>query len=325
MSKLRLRRDEGQSSGGRASSAHSRLAPATSDGDDEQLRRRVVEGKDRELKFLPAVLLAAQYVHVNAVREKRRTAIGITTVLIVVMFIGVLYNVMLRSPLIFLRIAETQVGEIDMLITPYVPHFDPLLNLDSQTPGTDPTTTFRYFNATEMDLSLSSLSTVTGATPRWLLRGKASAREAPANALPATILICDLAREDALNIGRGWPHRLLGEDEAHVSSALLAALGLRANAGQRLRVDIGFGKLLTTFGLDADFLEELLLASIRTDNGVKIQLSGAQITAALALRGIQVEAGLLPETIETQVPRHDCLHPCIAIRGSRVQGLGSRV
>ena len=54
------------------------------------------------------------------------------TVFVVVTFVAVLYNAVLRSPLIFLRLAESSVGEMDMLVTPYVPHFDPLLDLDAQ-------------------------------------------------------------------------------------------------------------------------------------------------------------------------------------------------
>ena len=50
---------------------------------------------------------------------------------VVVTFVAVLYNAVLRTPLI-LRLAESSVGEMDMLVTPYVPHFDPLLDLDAQ-------------------------------------------------------------------------------------------------------------------------------------------------------------------------------------------------
>ena len=103
--------------------------------DDERLLARVTEGKRRagvHLSLLPAVLLTARCVHANALRDKRRTLIGVGTVFVVVTFVAVLYNAVLRSPLIFLRLAESSVGEMDMLVTPYVPHFDPLLDLDAQ-------------------------------------------------------------------------------------------------------------------------------------------------------------------------------------------------
>ena len=154
--------------------------------EDERMRLRVVEGKEREhlhLKFLPSLALAVQYVHVNALRDTRRSAIGVTTVFIVVTFVAVLYNAVLSSPLIFLRLAESQVGEIDMLITPYVPHNDPLLDLNQQT---EVLSKFDFFNATKLDLELSEMPTVSGTAPRWLLRGKAASQALRASSIQAS-------------------------------------------------------------------------------------------------------------------------------------------
>jgi hypothetical protein len=276
--------------------------------EEDRLRQRVVEGKESKAReegreaLLPALLLAAQYVHVSAMRDRRRTAIGFTTVFIVVTFVAVLYNAVLRSPLIFLSLAETQVGEMDMIITPYVPHFDPLLDLDAQS---EVVSKFEFFNATALDLELSSLPTVSGTTPRWLLSGRAARpgmSAEPSARIDATIIICDLQREAELNIGRGWQHRLLREAEAHVTSSLLYSLDVEPNEGQRLAVDFGVGKLLNTFGLDAAFLESLLLSSINADNGIYIQLDGLQIARELAGRGIDVPEAVLPPVIQTRVP-----------------------
>lgn len=75
--------------------------------------------------------LALNYVLVNATKSTRSTAIGVTTVFVVVFFVGVLQNVVLRAPLIFLRLAETTAGEMDMVLAPAAVHFDPLLNIDT--------------------------------------------------------------------------------------------------------------------------------------------------------------------------------------------------
>jgi len=225
-------------------------------------------------------------------------------VFIVVTFVGVLYNAVQRSPLIFLRLAEAQVGEMDMLITPYAPNVDALLDLDAQA---GVVSKFQFFNATALDRELSTLPTVTGTSPRWLLRGRAASLDAPQTFIDATILICDLEREAELDIGRGWPHRLLRHDEAHVMSSLLYSLDVPANEGRGLRIDIGVGKLLSTFGLDADFLEALLLSSIRADEGVRIQLDGVSIARQLAARGIILPPDVLPAVIETNVPITDVI------------------
>ena len=279
--------------------------------EEERLRLCVVESKEKDsnaqqTKLFRALLLAAQYVHISAMRDRRRTVIGVSTVFIVVTFVAVLYNAVLRSPLIFLSLAESQVGEMDMIITPYVPHYDPLLDLEKQA---EVLSKFEFFNATALDLELSALHTVTGTTPRWLLSGRAASQEPrePSAAIDTTIIICDLQREAELNIGRGWQHRLLREGEAHVTSSLLYSLDVAPNQGRRLNVDIGFGKLLNTFGLDADFLESLLLSSINARNGVYIQLDGSAIGRQLALRGILVPDSVLPAVIQTRVPVTDLL------------------
>jgi ABC-type antimicrobial peptide transport system permease subunit len=280
----------------------SRRSAAEARAEDERLLARVAEGKRRagvHLSLLPSVILTARCVHVNALRDKRRTLIGVATVFVVVTFVAVLYNAVLRSPLIFLRLAESLVGELDMLITPYVPHFDPLLDLDSQS---EVVPKFEFFNATALDLELASLPAVAGSAPRWLLKGRAASHLDPRTAIDTAILICDLERERELNIGRGWPHRLLNQGEAHVMSSLLYSLKMPANEGRRLRVDIGVPKLLSTFGLDVDFLESLILSSIRADNGIYIQLDGAEIARQLSKRGISVPADVLPDVLQTRVP-----------------------
>jgi hypothetical protein len=283
------------------------ISPAEVEHEIERLRLSVIKGKERQhvhLSFLPSLLLTAKYVHSNAVRDKRRTLIGVATVFIVVTFVAILYNAVLRSPLIFLRVAESQVGEMDMLITPQVVRYDSLLDMDK---AQDAVSKFEFFNATAFDRELATLPTVTGTTPRWLLRGRLASQESPQEYLDTSIIICDLKRENELQIGRGWPYRFLGEGEAHITSSLLYSLNVPPNEGRRLRLDIGFGKLLSTFGLDAEYLERLLLTSIRAENGVNIQLDGAEIARQLSLRGIPVPPSVLPQVLETRVPVADLL------------------
>ena len=97
------------------------------------------------------------------------------------------------------------------------------------------------------------------------------------------------------------------QGEAHVTSSLLYSLQVPPNKGQRLHVDIGVSKLLSTFGLDADFLESLLLSSVRADKGLYIQLDGAEIARQLSQRGFDVPADVLPEVVQTRVPVSEAL------------------
>jgi hypothetical protein len=80
-----------------------------------------------------------------------------------------------------------------------------------------------------------------------MLRSSIAAKDGSDDARIVTnILVCDLAREEELGIGRGWPYRRLGEGEAHVTASVLSSLCLQGRRGDRARVDIGFGKLLAT-------------------------------------------------------------------------------
>ena len=240
-----------------------------------------------------------QHVHINSMKNKKGTAIGITTVFIVVFFIGLLQNILLRSPLIFLRLAETQAGEIDILITPSTISVDRLLDVGIRSEA-DPR--YLYFNAREMEAKLASNPLILGTSPRWMLRGSIAAKDGSNDARIVTnILVCDLAREEELGIGRGWPYRPLGEGEAHVTASVLSSLGLRGRRGDRARVDIGFGKLLSTFGVSPALLEQLLQASVLRD-GITVHLNGTLIAEQLAARGLPLPPGVLPPAIDTRVP-----------------------
>jgi hypothetical protein len=120
-----------------ASTAHTpeREDRNTSSALDTSLATRSPEA----MNFMDVAALSFSYVHANAMKSPRRTMVlhlaravdmanngprtlflipthhaspalqvGIGTVFVVVTFIGVLYNVVLRSPLIFLRLAESQ-------------------------------------------------------------------------------------------------------------------------------------------------------------------------------------------------------------------------
>ena len=48
----------------------------------------------------------------------------------------------------------------------------------------------------------------------------------------------DTRQEDRLHIGRAWPYRVLGEEETHVTSTALQAIGLLPNLGQRALLQV---------------------------------------------------------------------------------------
>ena len=146
--------------------------------------------------------LVAQHVHINSMKNRKGTAIGVTTVFIVVFFIGLLQNILLRSPLIFLRLAETQAGEVDLVISPSTVSIDRLLDIGLRS-EIDPR--FLYFNARDIDAKLEHNPLILGTSPRWILRGSIASKSGQTDTRIVTnIIVCDLDREEKLGIGRGW-------------------------------------------------------------------------------------------------------------------------
>ena len=154
------------------------------------------------MSWSASLWLVAQHVHINSMKNRKGTAIGITTVFIVVFFIGLLQNILLRSPLIFLRLAETQAGEVDLVISPSTVSIDRLLDIGLRS-DIDPR--FLYFNANDIDAKLEHNPLILGTSPRWILRGSIASKSGQTDTRIVTnIIVCDLDREEKLGIGRGW-------------------------------------------------------------------------------------------------------------------------
>uniref|UniRef100_A0A6U6A8Q8 ABC3 transporter permease C-terminal domain-containing protein n=1 Tax=Guillardia theta TaxID=55529 RepID=A0A6U6A8Q8_GUITH len=244
------------------------------------------------------LLLAFNFVHSQARKDKRRACIGVLTVLLVVTFIGFVYNVILRSPVIFLKLAETQVGETDMVIFPSLNRLDPLLNLDKQMEQVD---VYPFFNASQVRDTLSDIPQVFGVSPRWIVRGSIASSREPSKRVVTYILVCDLEEEERMGVGRAWPYRRLGALEAHVTASVLKSLKVRPNRGDRVLIDMGMQKLLNSFGVNADALKQLLFRSVLED-GVTVRLNGTMIRLYLEEQGFLVPPGLISDTIVTRQP-----------------------
>lgn len=59
--------------------------------------------------------VALKYVVTDTKRHKRDWVIGLTTVFLVVLFTSMLQNAISKSPIVFLKLAEDQVGEYDLV------------------------------------------------------------------------------------------------------------------------------------------------------------------------------------------------------------------
>lgn len=67
---------------------------------------------------LAGFALGFKYVTADFKRNKRNVAVGITTIALSVTFVCLLKNAIEHSPVVFLRLAETKIGEYDILLNP---------------------------------------------------------------------------------------------------------------------------------------------------------------------------------------------------------------
>lgn len=89
--------------------------------------------RDKLRHLRGTVQIAVNYVISDNRKHKRSLCIGILTVFLVVCFLGLIQNVLARSPTIFLKLSENQVGQYDivrrspLLISPPFAHPFPAL------------------------------------------------------------------------------------------------------------------------------------------------------------------------------------------------------
>eukprot|EP00698_Gefionella_okellyi_P021274 TRINITY_DN6854_c0_g1_i1.p1 TRINITY_DN6854_c0_g1~~TRINITY_DN6854_c0_g1_i1.p1 ORF type:complete len:1082 (+),score=291.51 TRINITY_DN6854_c0_g1_i1:95-3340(+) len=176
-----------------------------------------------------AVQIAFQYVYKNTLRSNRNFLVGICTVFLVVLFLSFLQNAIQSSPRIFVKLAEGQTGESDLVFLPLV------------------TNTSNQFaiNQTLVDQKLTGIPEVIGAAPRWTVLGTVSNPALPGINATCIIVIFNTTREREISLGRAWRRRALGNQEAFLSTGLVTALQMTPNTGQQVIVNFDLSKFLS--------------------------------------------------------------------------------
>ncbi|KAI9140455.1 FtsX-like permease family-domain-containing protein [Paraphysoderma sedebokerense] len=170
--------------------------------------------------------ILVNYLKADNKRNYRSFAIGLVTVFLVVTFLTLVRNALVRSSIVFVKLSEDLVGQIDLLMTP------PLSTGQSS-----------FINYTYVNRSLTGTAGVAGSSPRWLVPAQVSKKEDGQNQSSvqsfnsaAFLLVADSYQEKDAGIGTAWPFRPLGENEVHVTSSLLRALKCRPNSGDKIIV-----------------------------------------------------------------------------------------
>jgi hypothetical protein len=135
----------------------------------------------------------------------------------------VLQNAISKSPIVFLKLAEDQVGEYDLLMVPEV-------TASSQT---------FWLNSTDIDDNIKlNAPDVQGSVPRWVILARIASVKEPTRNVSSAILAIHSLREKEIQLGRGWTHPPLGKDEAHITRSVLSTIGVTANAGETVNIQL---------------------------------------------------------------------------------------
>lgn len=183
-----------------------------------------------QASLLSTFLLSWRYVRADARRDPRALLVAIATVALTVAFVCVLRNAVAQSPLVFLKLAENQLGEMDLVLLP------------SEAPAGGPRLEGRaaaaaLINATLVSAVLDAAAPLSaGVAPRWVL--PATLHNPDGNALvnasegqdfssaPVVVLVVDSEAERRAGIGRAWDLPDLGPDECYVSHGALREVGV---------------------------------------------------------------------------------------------------
>jgi len=182
---------------------------------------------------LASLVVAVKYVFSDSKKNRRAWFIGFFTVFLVVTFTTILQNAIAKSPIIFMKLAEDQVGEYDLLLT-----------------GQSTANSFQFWtNYTDIEDKVSSGSLVRGATPRWVVIGRVLNPLQTSLNSSSAFLIIDSEREREIGLGREWDHPDLNSLEVHVTASLLRLLQIEPNQGQSILLQLDIFKLAQDFGV----------------------------------------------------------------------------
>eukprot|EP00708_Paratrimastix_pyriformis_P001987 GAFH01000724.1.p1 GENE.GAFH01000724.1~~GAFH01000724.1.p1 ORF type:complete len:1155 (+),score=530.18 GAFH01000724.1:461-3466(+) len=118
-----------------------------------------------------------------------------------------------------------------------------------------------------------------------------------------------MEHEQNIQLGRGWPYRLLGEEECHASGAIVRDIHVRPNRGDRVMLNFEIAEMLGRFGGGTQSTGGLGLVSAETIlqflalNGTTprtVNVSGLLIPIAQAL-GITIPGSNVTTTVDPKV------------------------
>ena len=199
--------------------------------------RSVSEWLWAEVRLLySSQLMALAYLRAETKRNYRGFMIGLFTVLLVVTVLALIQNNTLKSPVIFFKVAENQVGETDVVLNPGLGNNGVVASTLSGLP---------LLNQSWFDQQLWGAEGVEGTSGRWLFftRILSPLHMTEASYIASAVMLgIDSVKEKAMQLGRAWTRPPLQPGTVYLSRAIVRQVGYTLDnaVGQTilLRVDI---------------------------------------------------------------------------------------
>ena len=181
------------------------------------------------------------YLFQDLKKKPRSFKMGILTVFIVIGFVSLLQSVLQLSPLIFLKIAENQVSDIDMIFTPF-----PSVNRSDSSPSnTSNSSSFSllesieksFLNADKMEKICNNITEIKGCSPRWLFFGdvkkfNSTNKSKKGESVRSFLMILDSLKEKSIGVGRNLIGNSLKQEESYLTYSTIDFLGIDLEKGK---------------------------------------------------------------------------------------------
>jgi len=122
--------------------------------------------------FRGKLSILVTYLWADLRKRQRSFRIGVFSIFLVVLFLSLLLSAVLLTGVIFLKLAESQTGEPDLVIMPVSAQNDTRSLNTTSLNATSLQDSFRLLNFYDMNRSLTGLEHVAGLAPRWILLGR---------------------------------------------------------------------------------------------------------------------------------------------------------
>lgn len=203
------------------------------------------------------IIVTINYLKSDLIKKQRAFKIGLVSIFLVVLFLTILFNAIELCSCIFIKLAEEQTSEIDLIFTPFLTSkrvnkeksgFDSFFSNKTTEKKSSlfDLSNLNFLNFYDVQKKLENLSLIEGVAPRWIITGHVKDAKIKDNSnFRANIFMLDSIIENNIGIGRELFLPELQENECYVSTTLSDALKL--GIGDMIQMKISLTELLKAY------------------------------------------------------------------------------